>query len=307
MNLAGMDLNLLIVFDAVMRERNVTRAADLVGLSQPAVSNALSRLRHHLKDELFIRSPEGMKATPRALELAEPVRTALHNLEVVLAPPEFDPLTSRRSFKVAAMDYATSVIFPRIVDQMTELAPEINLRVLPPDDALDALDNQTADFALIPMPDPPERFEYETLGGETFVLLMRAGHPLATGKLTLERFVEYPHLLVSLRGEATGFVDDALKEHGLTRRVAMTVPQFSMTPQILAATDMVLTVPKGLADTYGPAYQLVQRPALVSGPRDFSTLQLIWHRRLASHPAHNWFRETFLRLVRSGRGNQGLS
>ncbi|WP_306251737.1 LysR family transcriptional regulator [Parvularcula sp. IMCC14364] len=299
-----MDLNLLLVFDAVMRERNVTRAADTIGLSQPAVSNALSRLRHHLKDELFLRSPEGMKATPRALELAEPVRTALHNLEEVLDPPQFDPATSDRSFKLAAVDYATSVILPRIVDQLTERAPGINLRMLPPDEALEALDSHNADFALIPMPNPPERFEFETLGGETFVLLMRAGHPLASGKLTLERFVSYPHLLVSVRGEATGFVDDALKEHGLTRRVAMTVPQFSMTPQILAATDMVLTVPKGLADTYGPAYNLVQRPALVTGPAQFGTLQLIWHRRLASHPAYHWFRQTFLELVRTTRNAQ---
>ncbi len=298
MNLASIDLNLLLVFDAVMRERNVTRAGERIGLSQPAVSNALGRLRYHLKDELFIRSPEGMKATPRALELAEPVREALHHLEEALDPASFDPATSTRSFRIAAIDYALAVLVPIVVDRFAQHAPAIDLRFLPVlGPVLPQLDAHEVDFAITLVPDLPERFDSFVLGEDDYVILMRMGHPLATGEITLERFAAANHLLVSARGDDRGFVDEALEKKGLKRRVAMSVPQFSVTPSIIAASDMVLTAPRRLAQTFAQAYDLCLRPAPVPGPPLFSKSQLIWHRRLASHPAHDWFREEIRALI----------
>ena len=294
MNLASLDLNLILVFDAVMRERNVTRAGERIGLSQPAVSNALNRLRYHLKDDLFIRSPEGMKATPRALELAEPIRRALHRLEVALDPVDFDPKTSQRTFRIVTSDYASTVLMPVIVRDLWKTAPHINLRLISETattELLELLDTQEADFALSTAAEMPDRFNQSVLIDDNYVLLMRKGHELAKGKLTLKRFAGVNHLLVSPRGNNVGFVDDALAKKGLTRRVAMSVPRFSQAPGILATTDMVLTVPHRLAERYAPVFNLVERPAPIKGPPSFSRWKLIWHERLASHPANQWFQD----------------
>ncbi len=294
MNLAGIDLNLILVFDAVMRERNVTRAGERIGLSQPAVSNALNRLRHHLKDDLFIRSPDGMKATPRAHELAEPVRRALHRLEVALDPVAFDPAISDRVFRIVTSDYASTVLMPDIVRHVWDVAPQVDLRLISETvtaELLELLDSQEADFALTTAAKLPERFHHVELIDDHYVLLMGKGHELAYGKITLERFASFNHLLISPRGDNHGFVDDALAREGLHRRVAMSVPRFSQAPGILAASDMVLTAPHRLAERYAPMFDLVERPAPIQGPPSYSRWKLIWHERLASHPANQWFRE----------------
>ncbi|MEM9669486.1 MAG: LysR family transcriptional regulator [Pseudomonadota bacterium] len=300
MNLAGLDLNLLLVFDAVMRTRNVTRAGFEIGMSQPAVSKALGRLRYHLKDNLFIRSSEGMRATPRALELAGPIRNALMELETALDPTEFDPASSTRTFSIVANDYVTGVLMPTIMDLFIERAPRTNWRFRPTTGrSLEMLDGQEADFAMTPLPvlELPERFGSFEIMSESFAVIMRRGHELTTGELTLERYVSAPHLLVTIRGDDRGFIDDALEAQGLARRVSMTINHFTVGPPIVAASNMIQTVPKRLAELYAPVHDLVVRESPLKGPEWLMRFYLIWNKKLATHPAHDWFRQTIRETV----------
>lgn len=292
MNLSGIDLNLLLVFDAVMQERHVTRAGNKVGMSQPAMSNALNRLRHHLKDELFVRGPEGMRPTPRALELSAPIRSALQDLDQALNPAKFDPATASKTFAIGTNDYFAATLMPRVVTAMEREAPGINIKLVPSAGrTFELLDAQEIDFGISAFGDVPARFGATVLIDDTYVLLMRKGHPLSRGKLTLAKYAAARHMLMSPRGDATGFVDQALAKQGLTRQVAITINSFSSAPGLLAATDLVFMAPKRVADTFAPLYDLATRKAPIEGPREYSTATIVWHSRLASHAAHVWFRE----------------
>lgn len=292
MNLAGFDLNLLLVFDAIMRERHVTRAGNRIGMSQPAMSNALNRLRHHLKDELFVRAADGMRPTPRAVELAGPVREALETLEITLDTAQFDASTAQRSFSIGCNDYAVATLMPALMRRLERDAPGVTLRLVPSAGrTLEMLDAQDIDFGMSAFSEIPERFGSIALVEDCYVLMMRKGHPLTRGKLTLERYARARHLLVSPRGDAVGFVDRALANHGLTRQIAITINNFTVAPVLLAGSDLVMIGPKRIAETYAPLYELVTRPAPFSGPREFASAVLVWHRRFGNHPAHTWFRE----------------
>lgn len=290
MNLRSLDLNLLLVFDAVMAERNVTRAADRVGLSQPALSNALTRLRGHLKDELFVRSPEGMRPTPRALELAAPIHEALASLEQALDPALFDPERSTRTFRIATNDYVASVLVPPLMARLGRIAPGIDLRIVPLGGRMhELLDSQEVDFGCTSVGELPDRFEAREIVEDSYVVLMRPDHPLSEGRMTLQAFAKASHILVTPRGDPRGFVDTALAQRGLTRRIGLTVNQFAAAPAIVAATDMIATIPKRAADLFGPPFGLAQKPCPVPAPRDMTVVSLVWNRRLARHPAFVWF------------------
>lgn len=299
MNLSGFDLNLLLVFDAVMRERHVTRAGDRIGMSQPAMSNALNRLRHHLKDELFLRGPDGMRPTSRALELAGPVRDALQDLETALDSGAFDPARAVRTFSIGSNDYAVPTLMPLLAARLEREAPGIAIRLMSSAGrTFDMLDAQTIDVGISAFGQIPERFGRQPLLHDRYVLTMRRGHPLASGPLSLETYSGARHLLVSPRGEVHGFVDEALAEKGLVRQIAMTVNSFSSAPAILAASDMILAMPGRIADRFAPIYDLVTRPAPFPGPEAYSSATLVWHDRLANHPAHHWFRDFLLDVSR---------
>lgn len=300
MNLAGFDLNLLLVFDAVMRERHVTRAGDRIGMSQPAMSNALNRLRHHLKDDLFVRGSDGMRPTSRAMELAGPVRDALQGLETALDSSPFEPARAVRTFSIGSNDYAVPTLMPLLAPRLEREAPGIAVRLVSSAGrTFDMLDDQTIDLGISAFGDIPERFGRMPLLRDRYVLTMRCGHPLASGALSLETYSQARHLLVSPRGEVHGFVDDALAEKGLARRIAMTVNSFSSAPAILAASDMILAMPGRIADHFAPIYDLVTRPAPIAGPESYSSATLVWHDRLANHPAHRWFRAFLLDVSRT--------
>lgn len=295
MNLSGFDLNLLLVFDAVMRERHVTRAGDRIGMSQPAMSNALNRLRHHLKDDLFVRGPDGMRPTSRALELADPVRHALRNLETALDTQKFDPRTAERTFAIGTNDYAVPILMPKIAARLEREAPGISIRLLSSaGQTFEMLDAQTIDVGISAFGKIPERFGQAKLLEDSYVLTMRRDHPLASGDLSLTAYARARHLVVSPRGERHGFIDDALAERGLERQIAMTVTSFSSAPGILAASDLILAMPKRLAETFSRLYGLSTRQAPFSGPRAYSSATLVWHLRLGNHPAHHWFRGLLL-------------
>ncbi|MEL6280521.1 MAG: LysR family transcriptional regulator [Pseudomonadota bacterium] len=295
MNTAGLDLNLLRVFDAVYRERNATRAARRVGLSQPAVSNALSRLRAQLGDELFHRAPEGLRPTARADALAEPVRAALGLIEDALEGPEFLPALTRRTFRVASVDYAVAVLMPRVAARLAREAPNSRLVVLPSiGRTLDLLDDGEIDVGLLIRSAPPERFEAEPILRDEYVVVMRPTHPLAEAEMTLAAYAEWPHLLMSPTAEVRGVVDERLAKQGLTRRVAMVVTQFPSAPPILEATDMIHTCPRRIADIYAKRFGLAIRPTPFDTHRGAGPVSMIWRRRLGESAATSWFRKILL-------------
>ncbi|SEF10417.1 DNA-binding transcriptional regulator, LysR family [Rhizobiales bacterium GAS191] len=228
MNWGAFDLNLLIVFDAVMQERSVTRAGSRIGLSQPAMSHALNRLRHMLKDELFVRTPEGMVPTPRAEMLAQPLRNALSEMQLAFEPATFAPATSDRSFALAVNNYAAVVLAPPLVAAVSAAAPAVRLDLRPSGtlDVLERLDRGDLDLTLGNMESSGERFAMAPLLEDQFVMVMRRGHPASRGKPSAAAFAALPHLEISSSREDTGFIDRWLGEFGLERRVTLRAPYF---------------------------------------------------------------------------------
>jgi DNA-binding transcriptional LysR family regulator len=297
MNLAGVDLNLLVVFDALMRERNVTRAGKRIGMSQPAMSNALNRLRHLLKDELFLRGPKGMRPTPRALEIAAPIHQALMEVDSALSPVAFDPAKATNTFRFSMADYAASLILPPLAKRLEEDAPGVDIRVRP--DTLNGpqlLDRNEIDYAIGYYTDYPERFQGLSLFEESYVCVMRRGHPLAKEEITLKEFVEAKHLLITLTGEGTGFVDRLLQERGLKRRVAMTVNQFLVAPLVIQNSDMIMTLALRTAERFADVNNLHIAPLPLE--RAPMKLTLLWHEQLGRHPAHDWIRSVLVDICR---------
>lgn len=291
MNLRSLDLNLLVVFDALMRERHVTRAADAIGLSQPAFSNALTRLRERLGDELFIRTPNGMNPTPWALELSGPVSTALQDIKNALDGVSFDPATSKRRFSIATPDYATITLFPKLLCRLQSEAPNIVLQALTPSLHYgEYLDSQRADIALLNWPDPPERFKSEVLFQEDWVCVMRQGHPMVGKRATIDRYSNVKHLLISPKGERRNWVDDVLAEHGRTRHVAYAMPTYGPAPLILEKTDLVLSCPESVGREFQEHTGMLVTTCPVNTPLSVKNIHMVWHSRLGNHPAHTWLR-----------------
>lgn len=298
MNLAGMDLNLLLVFNAVMIERNVTRAAGLIGLSQPAMSNALNRLRYYLKDDLFVRGADGMMPTARAQELADPIREILANLEQVLDTADFDPLTSDREINIGCNDYVICTLIPRLAAYLSREAPELRIRLYPTaGNTFELLDTRGIDLGIGAVADIPDRFGSMVLIEDSYQVVMRRDHPLAERQLDLQRYAAADHLLVSPRGDAHGFVDTELAKQGLTRNVRMTVNNFSSAPPILAASTMILTLPSRIADIHAPLHDLHVVPCPVPSTLDYSSAVAVWHRKLINHPVHIWFRQALVDIT----------
>ncbi|MGJ8562809.1 MAG: LysR family transcriptional regulator [Alphaproteobacteria bacterium] len=292
MNLRLLDLNLLVVFDALMRERHVTRAAQAIGLSQPAFSNALTRLRDRLGDELFIRTPNGMKPTPWALDLSGPISTALSEIENALDGATFDPATSNRSFTIATPDYATITLFPKLLERIRAEAPGVTLQAITPSVHIgEYLDTQQADIALLNWPEPPDRFISEPLFSEDWACVMRADHSMVGKRSTLDRYASVNHLLISAIGERRNWIDAALADRGRTRHVAYAMPTYGPAPLILGTTDLVLTCPASVAKIYEKLTGMMVTTCPVETPPNVRITHMVWHSRLGNHPAQSWLRE----------------
>jgi DNA-binding transcriptional LysR family regulator len=289
MNWGAFDLNLLIVFDAVMQERSVTRAGQRIGLSQPAMSHALGRLRHMLKDELFIRAPDGMVPTPRAEALAQPLRNALSEMQYALEPAAFEPAAAERRFVLAVNNYAAVVLAPPLVTAVSAAAPSVQLDLRPSGtlDIVDRLDRGDLDLAVGKLQSPGERFSAAALLEDLFVMVMRRGHPAGRRKLTPKAFADLPHLEISSSGDDTGFIDLWLAEHGLARRIALRAPYLSAAP-ILVHSDMIATFSRRIAQEFVRSHPLEIREAPYESP--LVRTAMLWHRRLDRHPAHRWLR-----------------
>jgi DNA-binding transcriptional LysR family regulator len=293
------DLNLLVVFNAVAQERNFTRAGQQLGMSQPAVSHALARLRHVLKDDLFVRTPEGMQPTPRAERMAGPVRAALRELQVTVEPDEFDASQTSRSYTIAANNYAARAIIPALARRMTKYSPSVVLEVRPIGamHVLDQLDAGGVELALTTLTDGGDRFKCVGLLDDEYVAILSSDNPVtAEPVLSIEAFAAMPHITITSSGDDTHFIDDALADRGLARLVSAKVPLHSLI-LMLIGSEALAVVPQRVAADLVAVCPLTMRPLPFASPR--VSLSMIWHRRLDNHPAHRWLRGT-LRAVAAG-------
>ncbi|MBC9209459.1 LysR family transcriptional regulator [Roseomonas aerophila] len=298
-DLSSLDLNLLRVFDAVARERHVTRAAQRLHLSQPAVSNALTRLRAALNDELFLRRPGGVEPTELALSLAQPVAEVLDRLRETLAShAPFDPASSDRVFTAGFSEYAEAVLAPPLLAHMAVEAPGCLLAIRHADriNALETLEQDEAQMVLGMLAEPPSLYTRLRLLPEAFLVLMRPGHPLAEGKMTVERFSQWPHLLHSPNGSLDGALDQPMRDAGFPRRLGAVVAHLSAVPAILTRTDMVMALSRRLARQMATAHGLELRPCPVETRH--TRLSLIFHRRFEADQGHAWLRRLILSLAR---------
>jgi DNA-binding transcriptional LysR family regulator len=294
----GIDLNLLVVFDAIMQERSLTRAGRRIGLSQPATSHAIARLRRMLQDDLFIRTPEGMQPTPRALQMADSVHEALQVLNLTLEPEIFDPRQADRSFILAVNSHAARAVVPGLARSVATTAPQISLdvRSLNRADALVQLDNGDIDLALTTLSDGGERFKCVRLLEDDYVAVLDLQHPVVReANLSTERLAEIPHISVT-NDEDTSFIDDSLAAHGLNRRIATRVPFLSIV-LMLVGSNRIAILPRRVGIDLARICPVAVRDLPFPSPR--ITLSMIWHRRVDNLPAHRWLRETIRSSLRA--------
>ncbi|MDR9891915.1 LysR family transcriptional regulator [Pseudenterobacter timonensis] len=287
-----LDLNLLKTLDALLDERSVTRAAARLSLTQPAVSGMLNRLRDYFDDPLFIRAPHGIVPTARAQALAAPVKRILAEIDLLLQPVTFDPLTARLTFTIAATDYALRAVVVPFIAALKLRAPDIRVRVVPvePERLLARLEQGSVDLALLTPHTTPEELHSRALYDERYVCMMRADHPDAGAPLSLDRFCALEHVLVSYEGESFhGVTDDALADRGRERRVGLSVSSFLVLPEVLAISDMIAVVPARMAENR-PGMFVCETPLPVPG----FTKSMAWHGRAHRHPAQAWLRGLLL-------------
>jgi DNA-binding transcriptional LysR family regulator len=298
MNLAAFDLRLLLVFDALIQERSVTRASHRLGITQPAASNALNRLRHHLRDPLFLKTANGMEPTQRALDLAAPVAQALRQLEVVLTPAAFPPGKSKWTFQMAVSDHVSIVVLPHLAERVQTSAPGLDLRLksktlrtLPA-----MLDSGEVDIALGYNPNLPRRFKTQPLFEDRYVCLMRADHPLATGPLSLKRFAAARHVLVRPSGDSGSLLDELLARRKINRRISMSVTQLISAFFLVESSDLITAVFRSTADycIRRAGLRLVARPL----PLDPVQITMVWHAGTSDLPAHRWMRQQLADICR---------
>ena len=306
MHLAGLDLNLALVLHVLLSERSVSKAARRLGLSQSATSHALARLRQILSDPVVVRVPGGIAPTARAEAIAAPLASAMALLErSLLSAPQFEPSSARRRFHLGAADYAGFVLLPALQASVAEQAPGIDLWVRPIGEDSD-LQLGVGDFELaIGIVRPGKRaagIREQRLFDERFVCVVRAGHPLTKGKLTVKRFAEARHLLIAPRGRPGGVVEDALAKLGLERRVALAVPHFLVAPHVIARTDLVLTVAERIARAHASFLSLrILEPPLELGG---FTIAMSWHERNDQDPGLAWLRGRLIEVATGVRGSR---
>lgn len=306
MNFAAFDLNLLRVFDALARERSVTRAGDLIGMSQPAVSSALGRLRDLLKDELFVRRGNEMLPTPRAEAIAERIRDALAQIEhAISGDARFDPASAERVFTLFGADFFSMQLMPHFARRIAAVAPGIVLRLLDSasGDVERLLRDNVIDMALERPLDIPDWVSREMMFHSPFVVIAARGHAAirAAGvkpgaKLPLKLFCSLSHALRSIDGSLSGAVDDALRKAGAARHVALALPHFHAIARAVAEGSLIATVPVQLARAVAKDLGLATYKLPIAVP--VPEISLYWHKRNDGNPAHRWMRGQVLAAIK---------
>ena len=313
-NFRTLDLNLLRVFDQVMAERNLTRAARNLAMTQPAVSNALNRLRDSLGDKLVTRSGYGVEPTPRALALWPSIADALRQLESSITPGQFVASEANTSFSLAMADATAAELMPGLVEIMERDAPGVTVRCQPltTRDPRRLLDEGQVDLAIGFFPavladltaqsqgGGMAPFEHERLYDGHYVCVMRKGHRLSKGALTLDRFCQARHMLVSFSGRPYGFIDEALASLGRQRRVVLTVNQFFTAGLVVENSDLLTVLPRHFIRSTGRSDQLVQRELPFEVPPVH--VDTLWHRHQSQRPEHVWLRVAVTTAARKAFG-----
>lgn len=297
MELEELDLNLLVVFRQLLVEKRVSKVAENLGLTQPAVSNALARLRKQLGDELFTRTPQGMEPTPYAEQLAESVTYALGMIRSALNQKSgFDPATTRRAFTVGLNDIGEIWFLPRLVDALVRDAPGVTISTVrnASVNLKDEMEAAKVDLAIGLLPQLKAGFFQRRVLQTRYVCLMRRGHPLDRGSLTLQAFAAAEHVAVVAQGTGHGLADEVMQRSGVQRRVRLTVPHFTAVGHIVQTTDLLATVPETLARRIAEPFGLVY----VAHPVDIpsAAINLFWHARMHKDPANVWLRNYILKL-----------
>lgn len=307
--LHGIDMNLLVAFDTLVRERSVTRAAQRAGVSQSAMSHTLRRLRALFEDPLLVRGRDGMVLTPRAEALVGPLRGGLVRLSRALHEPlTFDPSSLRRTFRVVSPDLFDALALPPLLRRLGAEAPGVELAMVPSAERLPLrLETGEIDLAIVPVLLNRDSFEVgfettpdlrqRTLFQDTFRCFVRCDHPVigTRRRLSLRAFAELGHILISPRGEGSGVVDRALAEVGVRRRIAVRVPQFGTALAILHESDLVLTAPSSLANVPGAPDLHSLAPPI---PVPAHAVTMVWHPRFGEDAAHQWLRELVVDATR---------
>lgn len=297
MDIRNVDLNLLVVLDALLAERSVTRAAQRLHLSQSATSAALARLRELFGDPLLLRTAGGMLPTSRGAELELPVRAWVADIErMVQATRTFIPRASATTFTISASDYVEFTVLPRLIDFLEAHSPSSRLAVKPME--IEAIGRQLEageiDLALMSTANAPPDVRSRPLYTERFVIVARREHPRVRRALDLDTYCDLEHVMVSARGGGfTGAIDEALAQVGRKRRVKLSVPHYLLVPEVVMRTDMISALPERLARAYSDRLRIVQPPVPVRG----FTIAQVWHERTHRDPSQQWLRESVVKLV----------
>jgi DNA-binding transcriptional LysR family regulator len=298
MNLARLDLNLLVVFHHLLLHKRVSLVAQILGMSQPAVSSALGRLRNHLSDDLFVRTQFGMEPTPYALTLAGPVAQALDGLQQAFnVRALFEPAANVRQFTIAMTDVGEMYFLPVLIDEITRVAPGVTLQVVGVNQTSlkEDMASGRIDLAMGLLPQLQAGFFQQGLFRQKYVCLLRKNHRLASSKkLSLGAFTEAEHVRVVAEGTGHGRVDVALEKQTLRRQIRLTVPHYVALGDVLKHSDLLATVPERFADRILAPYDLVKRELPIE--IEVSAIHQFWHGRLHRDSGHQWLRQQIGKL-----------
>jgi DNA-binding transcriptional LysR family regulator len=311
-----LDLNLLLVFEAILQTQNVTAAAERNGLTQSAMSNALGRLRQHFDDPLFVSTRNGMLPTPRAVELTRPL---LQALTLVRSTDQggkgFDPVQSKRRFRIHMTDVGEMVFLPPLVKRLDEMGAGVRIETTQLDstEVAEKLESGEIDLAVGYLPSLSKSLDNLPLFREHYVCMTRQSHPLVrNGKLTLEKFLEASHVMIASMGSGHRVIERKLVEKGIKRDVALRVPHFLVIPMVVAHTDRIVTIPNRVATTFATLVKVDLHPLPVDIPS--FDVSVFWHPRFADDPPIQWLRDLMVELFhvpRKGRegtrGRRGTS
>ncbi|MFT2089945.1 LysR family transcriptional regulator [Paraglaciecola sp. 2405UD69-4] len=292
------ELNLLMVFDAIMTERSITRAANRLAMTQPAVSNAVSRMRIAWKDELFVKDGRNIQPTLHAQNLWNQIRVPLTSLTEAVDPKAFDPATAKRTFRVAVTDIVVDMVWAELRCAIEKEAPGVNIHAVPYTivNTNQILEDAEVDMVIGASGVISNTFRAEFLFSPIYVCVMNHNHPLAKANLELEEFAAADHLLVSLSGDIAGYTDQVLLQHGLTRRIAITVNHFSSVANLIQNSDLICVVPiSAVAKEIINGDIAATKPPIELMPQQVSS---IWHKRQDRDQGLMWLRDHFQRIIR---------
>ena len=291
MNIKNFDLNLLLVFRTLYEQKNVTKASKQLGITQPAMSNALNRLRYLVKDELFVRGPRGMRPTQRAIDLSLPITTALNNLELALSSINFSPETTQKLYRISITDDVASLILPNLINFLEKKSPNSSLRIRAEqgNDALKLLDSNEIDFAIGRFEIIPSRFGSINMFTEKYVCLMSKEHPLShEEKLSIEQYLSAKHLRVAPKNAPAAPIDRSLSQLNLERDIFVRIDLITLAPAIIKNANLILTLPSKTAQRMANNYNFSISELPIELEKRHT--KLIWHKELTNHPTFDWIK-----------------